>query len=297
MTSGSARGLSARRSRATRDRPRGSFSASSSNVSALTLSELDHGREEAEEACDTSDTWYLRRKSAAPPATAAAAAQASGGPVAALRRLETEAEAARGGVSDLEHVLFALLGDEVLLQGEGSGRGGLSVVRWVMWAVRQYLEVLFAYQLLDLAALLRDIFPSPSIHPTSSPDPRSHHAHQPSPPTEGGRGVGAGASSVLSSHGGEGDCGNAGRRGEMGWWGRERNISRVTLRGVRPGVRIAAVETARGGKDTTRGGKGREDPADGREVGGGLLRCSVCRLPVRGSPSSHALPVARSFFL
>jgi hypothetical protein len=68
-------------------------------------------------------------------------------------------------VSDLEMALGALLGDEILAgllprQLDGGG-APLTAAKWASWCVTQYMDVLFAYRLLDVVALLRDIFPQP----------------------------------------------------------------------------------------------------------------------------------------
>ena len=68
-------------------------------------------------------------------------------------------------VSDLEMALGALLGDEILAgllprQLDG-GVAPLTAAKWASWCVTQYMDVLFAYRLLDVVALLRDIFPQP----------------------------------------------------------------------------------------------------------------------------------------
>jgi len=68
-------------------------------------------------------------------------------------------------VSDLEMVLAALLGDEILAgllprQLDGGG-APLTASKWASWCVTHYMDVLFAYRLLNVVALLRDIFPQP----------------------------------------------------------------------------------------------------------------------------------------
>jgi len=68
-------------------------------------------------------------------------------------------------VSDLEMVIRALLGDEVLAgllpRHLDGARAPLAAATWGAWCVTHYMDVLFAYRLLDVVALLRDIFPLP----------------------------------------------------------------------------------------------------------------------------------------
>ena len=72
--------------------------------------------------------------------------------------------------SELEMVVRALLGDQMLPQASSGKAGGMvSAVAWVSWAVTYYIDVLFSYKVLDLVAQLRGIFPQPTSAPESPP--------------------------------------------------------------------------------------------------------------------------------